>query len=64
MIYWRSEGQLFSAATLDFFEKKLIPCLQEIYLNKAKEYELLGINLLLEKKLSASCQKSIGKQFK
>ena len=49
MIYWRSEGQLFSAATLDFFEKKLIPCLQEIYLNKAKEYELLGINLLLEK---------------
>ena len=64
MIYWRSEGQLFSTATLDVFLKKLIPCLREISLNKAKEYELLGINLILGKKLCASCWKSIGQQSK
>ena len=64
MIYWRSEGQLFSRATFDVFLKKLNPCLWEISLNKAKEYELLGINLIPRKKLCAGCEKSIGKQSK
>ena len=63
MIYWRSEGQLLSRATFDVFLKKLNPCLWEISLNKAKEYELLGINLIPGKNC-VSCQKSIAKQSK
>ena len=66
MIYWRSKGQLFSRATLDVFLKTrfLVLGLREIYLNKAKEYELLGINLIPGKKLCVSCRKSIAKQSK
>ena len=53
-----------SKVILDVFLKKLIPCLREISLNKAKEYELPGINLIHEKKLCVTCRKSIGKQSK
>ena len=38
--------------------------MREISLNKAKEYELLGINCIPRKQLCASCQKSIAKQSK
>ena len=53
-----------SKVILDVFLKKLIHCLQEISLNKAKEYELPGINLIHKKKLCVTCRKSIGKQSK
>ena len=42
----------------------LVLGLREISLNKAKEYELLGINCIPRKQLCASCQKSIAKQSK
>ena len=38
--------------------------MQEISLNKAKEYKLLDINLVPGKKLCVSCRKSIAKQSK
>ena len=56
----------FSRATLDVFLKIwfFVLGLREISLNKAKEYELLGINLIPGKKLCVSCRKSIAKQSK
>ena len=42
----------------------LVLDLQEISLNKVKEYELLGINPIPGKKLCVSCQKSVVKQSK